>query len=67
MRHEINFERHHQEKPTSGPWKEYEPTGTAQVTCSCGFDSGTISVSDIRRVVSGHVGYDVAKPPTHAE
>ncbi|HEX4813357.1 MAG TPA: hypothetical protein VFV66_11455 [Nonomuraea sp.] len=67
MKHEMNYERHHREKPTSRPWKEFEHTGTAQVTCSCGFDSGTIPSSDIRRVASDHVGFDVAGPPPTTE
>lgn len=67
MRHEMNFERHIREVPTSGAWREIEPTGTAQVTCSCGFDSGVIPFTDVRRVASDHVGYDVAAPPTEPE
>lgn len=63
----MNFERHTREKPTSGPWREIEHTGTAEVTCSCGYDSGMIPSSDIRRVASEHVGYDVASPPATAE
>jgi hypothetical protein len=67
MKHEMDFERHHREKSTSGRWKEFEPTGTGEVTCSCGFDSGVIPAADIRRVASDHVGYDVAGPPPTSE
>ncbi|MFU0241679.1 hypothetical protein ACKI1J_38815 [Streptomyces scabiei] len=67
MKHKINYERHTREKPTSGLWREIEHTGTAEVTCSCGFDSGEIPASDIRRVASEHVGFDVAAPPATAE
>jgi hypothetical protein len=68
MKHEVTFRNDIRElPPTEDGWKQFEDAGTCTVTCSCGFDSGVIPSTDVRRVASDHVGFDVAHPPATAE
>ncbi|MFI1030749.1 hypothetical protein [Streptomyces sp. NPDC020951] len=61
MRHALSIEKDIREKPTTGPWKEYEPAGTAAATCSCGFATGTIATAEASRLARAHL--DELKTP----
>jgi hypothetical protein len=63
VRHELRAQAEvEQTNPEAdGQWAEYQHTGRAQLTCSCGYDSGTVPKGDASRLASNHVGFDVTK------
>jgi len=68
VKHEIDVRRDTRElPPTEDGWKQFEPAGTCTVTCSCGYDSGTIPDRDVARTASDHVGFDVTQARTARE
>lgn len=68
MKHEITFHKDIRGlPPTDDGWRQIEPAGTCTITCSCGYDSGTIPNSDIARTASEHVGFDITRTRTTPE
>ncbi|MBK3625934.1 hypothetical protein JHN59_13985 [Streptomyces sp. MBT49] len=60
MKHEMRIEAGIEQVPGEpSTWAEHRPTGKAQITCSCGYDSGTLATADAARIASDHIGFDV--------
>lgn len=63
MRHELRAQADvEQTNPEADDqWAEYQHTGRAQLTCSCGYDSSTVAKADVARLASDHLGFDVTQ------
>ena len=63
MKHELQVDSEIEQKipEADDHWAEYRHTGRAQLTCSCGYDSGTVAKADVVRLASDHMGFDVTQ------
>lgn len=54
-----------QEEPEPGEqWARYQTTGNGQTTCSCGLDTGLVTIEAATRAYTGHeTAIRIPKPP----
>lgn len=62
MKHELRIQAETEQIPVEpGAWAEYRSTGQAQLTCSCGYDSGIVPKTGAVQLASDHLGFDVTQ------
>ncbi|MFM9634761.1 hypothetical protein ACKI10_45350 [Streptomyces galilaeus] len=63
MKHELSIQAETERMPAEpgAKWAEYRATGQAQLTCSCGYDSGKVPKAGAAQLASNHLGFDVTQ------
>ena len=53
--HEVTWKRLTVDLPTSGPWRNVQPSGTVELTCTCGWSKQVADTeAEVQRATDDH-------------